>query len=262
MQNIRSRTPVSAVQPTAAGLRALEWRDRDDLACGHGMKERLVVGAAMCYAETIYHHRRNQQPDPRSSSCYVETTQSFVRQVPKWRLYMKRAIFTFTLALLLATPAIGQQMYKCPDVSGIVKFQQMPCSPTGGGETVTVKPTPSGAGSGLSDDAKASLIAPVLVLAGEDILVGDISTKKMSEVDNSGDVWFSIKALVKNTAQVDKKVDLVLQAVDSDGFELKSISLTGSIKAGGEEILTDKTYMPDKQYRGINKWKLVRIQAR
>ncbi len=67
---------------------------------------------------------------------------------------MKRAISVFTLTLL-ATPAIGQQMYKCPDSSGVIKFQQMPCSPTGGGETVTVKPIPSGAGSGLSDNAKA-----------------------------------------------------------------------------------------------------------
>ena len=106
------------------------------------------------------------------------------------------------------------------------------------------------------------LIVPVLVVAGEDILVGDISTKKMSEVDSGGDVWFSIKAIVKNTSQADKNIGLVLQAVDSDGFELKSVALTGIIKAGGEEILTDKTYMPDKQYRGINKWKLVRIQAR
>ena len=46
-------------------------------------------------------------------------------------------------------------MYKCPDSSGVIKFQQMPCSPTGGGEAVTVKPIPSGVGSGLSDNAKA-----------------------------------------------------------------------------------------------------------
>ena len=58
---------------------------------------------------------------------------------------------------LIASPVVGQTMYKCPDPTGVVKFQQMPCSPQGGGETVTVKPIPTGAGSGLSDNAKAYL---------------------------------------------------------------------------------------------------------
>jgi len=67
---------------------------------------------------------------------------------------MNRIILSFTL--ILAAPAFGQTMYKCPDPSGVVKYQQMPCSPTGGGETITVKPL-AGSGTGLSDDAKAYL---------------------------------------------------------------------------------------------------------
>lgn len=52
--------------------------------------------------------------------------------------------------LLSCTPALsaGQTMYKCPDPSGVVKFQQMPCSPTGGGEAVPIKQVP-GSGEGL-----------------------------------------------------------------------------------------------------------------
>lgn len=60
-------------------------------------------------------------------------------------------------AALLAAPAIGQTMYKCPDPAGVVKYQQMPCSPTGGGEAVQVKPIPAGTGSGLSDSARQYL---------------------------------------------------------------------------------------------------------
>jgi hypothetical protein len=56
---------------------------------------------------------------------------------------------------LIATPAFGQTMYKCPNAAGVVNFQQMPCSLQGGGETVPVKAIPAGAGSGLSDNAKA-----------------------------------------------------------------------------------------------------------
>lgn len=61
------------------------------------------------------------------------------------------------LAALLAAPALSQTMYKCPDPSGVVKYQQMPCSPTGGGEAVQVKPIAAGTGSGLSDSAKKYL---------------------------------------------------------------------------------------------------------
>jgi hypothetical protein len=68
---------------------------------------------------------------------------------------MHRALL-ISLALI-ATPALGQTMYKCPNAAGTVNFQQMPCTPTGGGESVEVKKIPAGAGSGMSDSAKAYL---------------------------------------------------------------------------------------------------------
>ena len=62
-------------------------------------------------------------------------------------------------ASLAVVPAVAfsQTMYKCPDPSGTIRFQQVPCSPTGGGEEMAVKSIPTGAGSGLSDDAKSYL---------------------------------------------------------------------------------------------------------
>lgn len=65
---------------------------------------------------------------------------------------MNRMIISLTL--LLATPAFGQNMYKCPNPAGVVTFQQNPCD---GGEVLKVKAIPAGAGSGLSDNAKAYL---------------------------------------------------------------------------------------------------------
>lgn len=59
--------------------------------------------------------------------------------------------------LVVSVPVFGQTMYKCPDSLGVVKFQQMPCSPTGGGEVVPIKTMPTGSGDGLSDSAKAYL---------------------------------------------------------------------------------------------------------
>jgi hypothetical protein len=65
---------------------------------------------------------------------------------------MNRTIISLTL--LLTTPAFGQPIYKCPDVSGVIRFQQTPCE---GGQPIAVKPIPTGAGSGLSDNARAYL---------------------------------------------------------------------------------------------------------
>src|SRR5574343_1757273 len=54
------------------------------------------------------------------------------------------------LLIVLAAPAFGQTMYKCPDASGVATlYQQMPCA---GGEVLRVKAIPSGDGSGLSDE--------------------------------------------------------------------------------------------------------------
>lgn len=57
---------------------------------------------------------------------------------------------------LVVMPAFGQTMYKCPDESGTVKFQQMPCSPTGGGEAMQVKKLP-GSGEGLRPEEAQTL---------------------------------------------------------------------------------------------------------
>ena len=60
------------------------------------------------------------------------------------------------LSLLLIAPAFGQTMYKCPNAAGVVNFQQMPCTPQGGGETVPVKAIPTGAGADSGSPQRAS----------------------------------------------------------------------------------------------------------
>jgi len=60
------------------------------------------------------------------------------------------------LSLLLIAPAFGPTMYKCPNAAGVVNFQQMPCTPQGGGEIVPVKAIPTGADSGSGSPQGAS----------------------------------------------------------------------------------------------------------
>ena len=68
---------------------------------------------------------------------------------------MKRVALILLAAL--AGTASAQSIYKCPSPTpgAPPTIQQMPCSPTGGGETMTVKPIPAGAGSGISESAKS-----------------------------------------------------------------------------------------------------------
>ncbi len=58
--------------------------------------------------------------------------------------------------LLLATPAFGQTVYKCPQADGVLKIQQTPCTVTGGGEAVKLN-TPKASGDGLRDSERAYL---------------------------------------------------------------------------------------------------------
>ena len=66
---------------------------------------------------------------------------------------MSKEIIPVALLALLSMPAFGQTMYKCPNPSGVVKFQQTPCP---NGQSVTVNIAPTGAG-GLRDSERSYL---------------------------------------------------------------------------------------------------------
>lgn len=88
-----------------------------------------------------------------------------------------------------------------------------------------------------------------------DIEVSEIATKITDGPDSSGDVWFAIKATVRNNG-TDEDVSIQLQAVDRDGFELNDVRLDGKISPGDSRNLTTKTYMPLAQYNQIHNWQV------
>ena len=95
---------------------------------------------------------------------------------------------------------------------------------------------------------------PNLLLAN-DAYVTNIETK-VFKTDSSGDVWFGIKATVKNLGHKDDEIYVALQAIDREGFELNDITLHGNIKAGESRDLTVKTYMPYEEFKNIYKWQV------
>lgn len=69
---------------------------------------------------------------------------------------MKRIVFLS--CALLAMPVFGQTMYKCPSPTpgAPAVYQQMPCTPTGGGEAMQTK-TINSSGGGLRESERAYL---------------------------------------------------------------------------------------------------------
>jgi len=93
------------------------------------------------------------------------------------------------------------------------------------------------------------------LVSASDLEVRDIKTRTIGEVDSSGDIYFAIKANVRNLGHKNE-VTLTLQAVDREGFELKDVTLSGKIVPGQSRVLTDKTFMPYKLFKQIDQWQV------
>lgn len=92
-------------------------------------------------------------------------------------------------------------------------------------------------------------------IASKVTLIGS-KTKILKRPDSSGDIWFTVKADIRNDQDVPVR-RINLQAIDSDGFELYEAMLDGNVRPKASGSLTDKTYMPFKDYKAIKLWRLV-----
>lgn len=109
---------------------------------------------------------------------------------------------------------------------------------------------PMGTGpTGPSDSGRG---APLFVEEG--ISVFRISSKAMTKADNSGDIWFSVRAVVKNGSSLDRDIRLEVKAIDGDDFELEDLTLSGSLKNGEQTTLSDKNYMSYRDFASIERW--------
>lgn len=83
-------------------------------------------------------------------------------------------------------------------------------------------------------------------------IVSDISTKKFK--DSEGDISVAIKATVKNLSE-DTYVELYIQGIDEDGFEMLSIELSGEIPIGDSKVLTTREdYVDKKLLKQVVEW--------
>ena len=84
--------------------------------------------------------------------------------------------------------------------------------------------------------------------------VSDIVTKVIKKEDEDGDISFAIKALIENDSD-DEDIYVNLQGLDSDGFEIYDVTLTGKISIGKSNTLTTKvTYINKELFEQIVTW--------
>jgi hypothetical protein len=98
--------------------------------------------------------------------------------------------------------------------------------------------------------------------SAEDFAVRAPATRTLTRPDSSGDVWYAVKLPVANKTASYLLVMFELQAVDKDGFELETVTLTGVIHPSSSDFLTDKTYMSHAHYISIAKWQITDSRKR
>ena len=87
-------------------------------------------------------------------------------------------------------------------------------------------------------------------------VISGIKTKIRGQVDDEGEIWFAIKADVKDVSCDSSFVSFELQAVDAEGFELHTIHISGKIFKRSTSTLSTKDYMPYEEYQKIAEWKI------
>ena len=104
-----------------------------------------------------------------------------------------------------------------------------------------------------------SLLLMAPVYAGDlptGIVVERLDHKVLSGPDKDGDLRISVKALVKNATDRDVEIDITLEAIDAEDFEVLDVPLSGTIPAHGTKALSDWQYLAEKTYKTIATWRL------
>ncbi len=77
--------------------------------------------------------------------------------------------------------------------------------------------------------------------------------------NEDGDLDLSVKVMVKNTLDMDESVQIVVQAVDRDDFEVLEVVMSGPIRAGKARPLSQSAVLQQEAYRTIVAWRVEEV---
>ncbi len=92
------------------------------------------------------------------------------------------------------------------------------------------------------------------------IEVGDIKSRNQENGIKHGLIWYSIKIAVRNRTRQPFTVNIKLQAVDRNGYELKENNFYDVyVDKSSVTRVSDRTVMDAQAYKNISKWKVKKI---
>jgi hypothetical protein len=100
----------------------------------------------------------------------------------------------------------------------------------------------------------ALFVAPAFALEG--VEVSGVEHRVLEGPDEDGELYVSFKATVKNTFAEERELEVWLQAVDKDGYEVFDVPLKGRFKPSEQRTLTDTQWIKEKLYKTIVKWQV------
>jgi len=74
-----------------------------------------------------------------------------------------------------------------------------------------------------------------------------------------GDLDLSVKVMVKNTLDMDESVQIVVQALDRDDYEVLEVVLSGPVRAGKSRPLTQSAMLQQDVYRTVVAWRVEEV---
>jgi hypothetical protein len=92
--------------------------------------------------------------------------------------------------------------------------------------------------------------------------VDDPEEKVLEGPDDEGELTIGVRVAVKNTSESEESVDLVVQGLDRDGYEVFEFVVSGVIKPGQSRTLTDRDYLSDHLHSTIVRWRVDQVSIR
>lgn len=92
--------------------------------------------------------------------------------------------------------------------------------------------------------------------------IDDPESKVLEGADDEGDLTVGIRVSVKNTSENEESVELVVQGLDRDGYELFEFYMSGVVKAGQTRNLTERDFVPENIHKSIVRWRVDQVSIR
>ena len=92
---------------------------------------------------------------------------------------------------------------------------------------------------------------------GEELVeVSGIKSKIVEPADDHGDLLVSFKAAVRNLTDSPQELEVWIQGIDREDFEVVEVQLFGKFKPKETRELTNMIYVREQTYASVVKWQV------